>query len=217
MPNKNAVYQRSCKSRCRKYEVDLLKQKIESQGEVNDGPSTQKEISVSHEMGSFYRCICVREDKGFKLHVAKMFRSKKMKPSRRWDMEELVKKIWIFVKIFGTNWLLRQQNMLPRQLLQEFSIWVHQNTQNYQQILFSINLIIFGTKETRSADVQDKTSGANVHQQSCRRQDERVITCDKVLTKLTNSVNRRQLTRQGRSKCSVCFDEIVDTFYKEHH
>ena len=77
--------------------------------------------------------------------------------------------------------------------------------------MFSINLIIFGTKETRSADVQDKTSGA------CRRQDERVITCDKVLTKLTNSVNRRQLTRQGRSKCSVCFDEIVDTFYKEHH
>ena len=79
--------------------------------------------------------------------------------------------------------------MLPRQLLQEFSIWVHQNTQNYQQILLSINLIIFGTKETRSVDVQDKTSGANVHQQSCRRQDERVITCGKVLTQLTNSVN----------------------------
>ena len=96
MPNKNAVYQRNCKSRCRKCEVDLLKQKIESPGEVNDGPSTQKEISVNHGMGSFYCCICVREDKGFKLHVAKMFRSKKMKPSRRWDMEDLVKKIWIF-------------------------------------------------------------------------------------------------------------------------
>ena len=164
MPNKNAVYQGNCKSRCRKCEVDLLKQKAESPGEVNDGPSTQKEISVNHEMGSFYFCICVREDKGFKLHVAKMFRSKKMKPSRRWDMEDLVKKIWIFFLIFWTNWLLRQQNMLPRQLLQEFSIWVHQNTQNYQQILLSINLIIFVTKETRSADVQDKTSGASGHQ-----------------------------------------------------
>ena len=83
MPNKNAVYQRNCKSRCRKCEADLLKQKIESQGEVKDGPSTQKEISVNHGMGSFYCCICVREDKGFKFHVAKMFRSKKMKPSKR--------------------------------------------------------------------------------------------------------------------------------------
>ena len=54
MPNKNAVYQRNCKSRCRKCEADLLKQKIESQGEVKDGPSTQKEISVNHGMGSFY-------------------------------------------------------------------------------------------------------------------------------------------------------------------
>ena len=50
MPNKNAVYQRNCKSRCKTCEVDLLTQKIESHEEkkVNDGPSTQKEVSVNH-------------------------------------------------------------------------------------------------------------------------------------------------------------------------
>ena len=50
MPNKNAVYQRNCKSRCKTCEVDLLTQKTESHGEkkVNDGPSTQKEVSVNH-------------------------------------------------------------------------------------------------------------------------------------------------------------------------
>ena len=142
---------------------------------------------------------------------------------KRWNLVNVEtwkifsKNFGFFVKIFGTNWVLYQQNMLPRQLLQDFSIWVHQNTQNYQQVLLSIKLIIFCTKETRSADVQDKTYRTSVHQQSCRPQDERVITCDKVLTKLTNSINRRQVTWQGRSKCSICFDEPVDILYKEHH
>ena len=56
MTNKNTVYQRNCKSRFKTCEADLLTQKIESHGEkkVNDGPSTQKEISVNNYMGSFY-------------------------------------------------------------------------------------------------------------------------------------------------------------------
>ena len=177
MTNKNTVYQRNCKSRCKTCEVDLLTQKTEWHVEkkVNDGPSTQKEISVNNYMGSFY-CLYLWE---------KIKDPNSMQPKcsdqKRWNLVNVEtwkifsKNFVFFVEIFETNWVLCWQNMLPRQLLQQFSIWVHQKTQNYQQVLLSIKLIIFCTKEIRSADVQDKTSATSVNQQSCRPQDERVI------------------------------------------